>query len=214
MTAAGPLSSPRDTVLGELRTPISLNRYTYGANNPLAFWDPDGRISQQIVNDEINASDQINKYEQQKKQTARWISINDLSEYMFTGASASSADTATTEQESLIFYIGGTLGPRLNDDTRGAFIEGGTGRRTIAADVGKFRPVQVAWPGEIDANERLMDCPRRIFPNCHGPDHDAEGYAQQIATAAAESPTGKVDVIAHSYSAFELSIVLELFPEN
>jgi RHS repeat-associated protein len=33
----------RDTVFGQLRTPISLNRYTYGYANPLGYWDPDGR---------------------------------------------------------------------------------------------------------------------------------------------------------------------------
>ena len=35
----------RDTVFGELMTPVSLNRYTYGWANPLVFWDPDGRFS-------------------------------------------------------------------------------------------------------------------------------------------------------------------------
>ena len=34
----------RDTVFGQLRTPVSLNRYTYGFTNPLGFWDPDGRV--------------------------------------------------------------------------------------------------------------------------------------------------------------------------
>ncbi len=38
----------RDTIQGELRTPISLNRYTYGFANPLAYWDPDGRYSEYI----------------------------------------------------------------------------------------------------------------------------------------------------------------------
>jgi hypothetical protein len=33
----------RDTILGELHTPISLNRYTYGWANPNMYWDPDGR---------------------------------------------------------------------------------------------------------------------------------------------------------------------------
>ncbi len=33
----------RDSVFGELRTPISLNRYTYAWANPLRYWDPDGR---------------------------------------------------------------------------------------------------------------------------------------------------------------------------
>jgi RHS repeat-associated protein len=36
----------RDTVFGELMTPLSLNRYTYGFANPLVFWDPDGRYVQ------------------------------------------------------------------------------------------------------------------------------------------------------------------------
>jgi RHS repeat-associated protein len=35
----------RDTVFGELATPVSLNRYTYGFANPLLYWDPDGRFS-------------------------------------------------------------------------------------------------------------------------------------------------------------------------
>ncbi|MCP4304775.1 MAG: hypothetical protein GY788_07865, partial [bacterium] len=34
----------RDTVFGQLRTPVSLNRYTYGYANPLLYWDPDGRL--------------------------------------------------------------------------------------------------------------------------------------------------------------------------
>ena len=33
----------RDSVFGELAMPISLNRYTYAAGNPLRYWDPDGR---------------------------------------------------------------------------------------------------------------------------------------------------------------------------
>jgi hypothetical protein len=33
----------RDTVFGELNTPVSLNRYTYAFANPLSYWDPDGR---------------------------------------------------------------------------------------------------------------------------------------------------------------------------
>jgi len=32
----------RDTIFGELRTPVSLNRYTYGWANPLTYFDPDG----------------------------------------------------------------------------------------------------------------------------------------------------------------------------
>jgi hypothetical protein len=36
----------RDTVFGELATPVSLNRYTYGFANPLLYWDPDGRYVQ------------------------------------------------------------------------------------------------------------------------------------------------------------------------
>ncbi len=33
----------RDTEFGMLRTPVSLNRYTYALNNPLSYFDPDGR---------------------------------------------------------------------------------------------------------------------------------------------------------------------------
>ncbi|MEM9202821.1 MAG: RHS repeat-associated core domain-containing protein, partial [Actinomycetota bacterium] len=33
----------RDTIFGELATPISLNRYTYAHANPINMWDPDGR---------------------------------------------------------------------------------------------------------------------------------------------------------------------------
>jgi RHS repeat-associated protein len=32
----------RDTVGGELRTPVGLNRYTYGFASPMTYWDPDG----------------------------------------------------------------------------------------------------------------------------------------------------------------------------
>ena len=38
----------RDTVFGELRTPITLNRYTYASANPLLYWDPDGRWGELI----------------------------------------------------------------------------------------------------------------------------------------------------------------------
>ncbi len=42
-SAADAAFRSRDTVFGELRTPISLNRYTYAWANPLVFWDPAGR---------------------------------------------------------------------------------------------------------------------------------------------------------------------------
>jgi len=35
----------RDSYPGELRTPISLNRYTYANNNPATYWDPTGYMS-------------------------------------------------------------------------------------------------------------------------------------------------------------------------
>lgn len=38
----------RDVVLGELTTPVSLNRYTYAANSPLVYWDPTGRYAEYI----------------------------------------------------------------------------------------------------------------------------------------------------------------------
>ncbi|MGQ0824615.1 MAG: glycine-rich protein [Actinomycetota bacterium] len=33
----------RDTIFGQLQTPVSLNRYTYAQNDPLGMFDPDGR---------------------------------------------------------------------------------------------------------------------------------------------------------------------------
>ncbi|KKL48874.1 hypothetical protein LCGC14_2321150, partial [marine sediment metagenome] len=44
----------RDTLRGELATPISLNRYTYGWANPLTYWDPDGRM--------VTPTPQLEKY--------------------------------------------------------------------------------------------------------------------------------------------------------
>ena len=38
----------RDTVFGQLGTPISLNRYTYAWANPTGMWDPDGRESRDL----------------------------------------------------------------------------------------------------------------------------------------------------------------------
>lgn len=49
----------RDTILGQLQTPISLNRYTYAYGDPLGMWDPDGRnacnnVSEQDTDAYIN----------------------------------------------------------------------------------------------------------------------------------------------------------------
>jgi len=41
-SAADAVFRSRDSVSGELVTPVSLNRYTYGWANPLRYWDPDG----------------------------------------------------------------------------------------------------------------------------------------------------------------------------
>jgi RHS repeat-associated protein len=41
-SAADAVFRSRDSVSGELSTPVSLNRYTYGWANPLRYWDPDG----------------------------------------------------------------------------------------------------------------------------------------------------------------------------
>lgn len=35
----------RDTVFGQLQTPVSLNRYTYANGDPMEYFDPDGRFS-------------------------------------------------------------------------------------------------------------------------------------------------------------------------
>jgi hypothetical protein len=37
---------PRDTYVGTLQTPFSLNRYTYGLNNPLRYSDPTGHYAE------------------------------------------------------------------------------------------------------------------------------------------------------------------------
>ena len=39
----------RDTIFGELSTPVSLNRYTYAHNNPLLYWDPNGQSIKRIA---------------------------------------------------------------------------------------------------------------------------------------------------------------------
>jgi RHS repeat-associated protein len=39
----------RDTVFGQLQTPISLNRYTYANGSPLNMWDPDGREAEETT---------------------------------------------------------------------------------------------------------------------------------------------------------------------
>jgi RHS repeat-associated protein len=33
----------RDTVMGDVKSPVSLNRFTYVLDNPLSFWDPSGK---------------------------------------------------------------------------------------------------------------------------------------------------------------------------
>jgi len=35
----------RDTVFGQLQTPVTLNRYTYANNDPMEYFDPDGRFA-------------------------------------------------------------------------------------------------------------------------------------------------------------------------
>jgi len=50
----------RDSYAGNLNTPVSLNRYTYASNNPIRYWDPNGRnpcqtadiCSGKVVNDQ------------------------------------------------------------------------------------------------------------------------------------------------------------------
>jgi RHS repeat-associated protein len=39
----------RDTVFGMLRTPVTLNRYTYANGDPLEHFDPDGRFSLKVL---------------------------------------------------------------------------------------------------------------------------------------------------------------------
>jgi RHS repeat-associated protein len=41
--------SSRDTVTGMLKTPVSLNRYTYANDDPLQYFDPDGRASKSTL---------------------------------------------------------------------------------------------------------------------------------------------------------------------
>ena len=43
--------SSRDTYDGQIKTPVSLNRYTYGNNNPVGFSDPDGHASMSVLMD-------------------------------------------------------------------------------------------------------------------------------------------------------------------
>jgi RHS repeat-associated protein len=47
-SAADAAFRSRDTIHGELNTPISLNRYTYAWANPNTYWDPDGHTTEYI----------------------------------------------------------------------------------------------------------------------------------------------------------------------
>jgi RHS repeat-associated protein len=38
----------RDSYAGKLQTPFSLNRYTYGLNNPMRYWDPTGHDASEL----------------------------------------------------------------------------------------------------------------------------------------------------------------------
>ena len=113
-----------------------------------------------------------------------------------------------------IAFMGGTLVGRANDKRRAETLEDASGRDVTAIRPGKFRPTEVAKPLELDANERLGNCHGFVFPNCHGADHDAADYRDQILDLAEQSPSGRVDIVAHSYSAFELSIALELYGDE
>jgi RHS repeat-associated protein len=44
----------RDTYFGQLKTPISLNRYTYANGDPLQYFDPDGHAPWDVVTKTVN----------------------------------------------------------------------------------------------------------------------------------------------------------------
>ena len=52
----------RDTVFGELRTPVSLNRFTYAFANPISFFDPDGRCPIGMQSDPAQCNAYDSKY--------------------------------------------------------------------------------------------------------------------------------------------------------
>jgi RHS repeat-associated protein len=82
----------RDTVRGELATPVTLNRYTYANNNPLNYWDPYGQQPIDLTyggqNCEINYACGTTPAQ---KTASRPVTP--------TTASIGAADTALTSQE-------------------------------------------------------------------------------------------------------------------
>jgi RHS repeat-associated protein len=60
----------RDSMSGELSTPVSLNRYTYAWANPLAYWDPTGQYT--MVADGVYYGDgKLNKTKTKPKTDAQ-----------------------------------------------------------------------------------------------------------------------------------------------
>ncbi len=63
----------RDTVFGDLQTPFSLNRYTYGINNPNRYWDPTGESN--VFADELNGARQAKIEARKVRQTQHFRRI-------------------------------------------------------------------------------------------------------------------------------------------
>ena len=105
-----------------------------------------------------------------------------------------------------MLFGGGTMGRRQSDDGRAGDLADNTGREVTAFTVGDHRPGNA-----FTANHMLGICDMGL--NCSGVEKDAAAYAEQVRTAAREGGTGKVDIVAASYSAHEMLIMLEMHPD-
>ncbi|MFZ4811313.1 MAG: DUF6531 domain-containing protein [Ilumatobacteraceae bacterium] len=175
----------RDTVFGQLSTPVSLNRYTYAWADPLGMWDPDGRWPKNPLR---GITDEIEK-------AGGWIA-----EKLDVGASC----TICVEDPdgSMVISVEEVLAnpDAMSDRTRLSQIPNvvtgiakGFGRNMLASPVAAFGGVDINTMQKVSTTERAIAVADTAvtFVSIAAPVARGIGWARDVAA----SRIG-VDVIA------------------